>query len=215
MQRAVHADRVAGLAPDTILFLEHQPVFTAGKRTEDRERPVDGTAVVDVDRGGKITFHGPGQLVAYPIVQLPEHVGVVDFVRRIEEAMIRTIADFGISSGRVPGRSGVWLPADAHSPERKIGAIGIRVAGGVSMHGLSLNADVDLSWFDRIIPCGIDDAGVTSISKETGSDIRPSQVADALAPHLTELLQWANYEKSADIVHSVTQPSVSVLGMAS
>lgn len=214
MQRAVHADRVAGLAPDTILFLEHQPVFTAGKRTEDRERPVDGTAVVDVDRGGKITFHGPGQLVAYPIVQLPEHVGVVDFVRRIEEAMIRTIADFGISSGRVPGRSGVWLPADAKGPERKIGAVGIRVAGGVSMHGLSLNADVDLSWFDRIIPCGIDDAGVTSITTEIGRDVRPSQVADVLAPHLTELLQWKPYEKSADIVHSVA-PGPSVLGVAS
>src|SRR3954470_11320314 len=136
LQRRVHAEVVAGTRPDSVLLLEHPPTYTAGKRTEPHERPLDaGAPVIDVDRGGKITFHGPGQLVAYPIVRLPEHVLVVDFVRRLEEAMIATCADFGVATARVPGRSGVWLRADGSRPERKVGAIGLRVAQGVTMHG--------------------------------------------------------------------------------
>ena len=161
LQRRVHAEVVAGERPDTVLLLEHPPTYTAGKRTEPHERPVDsgGAPVIDVDRGGKITFHGPGQIVAYPIVRLPEHVLVVDFVRRLEEAMIATCADFGVATARVPGRSGVWLRADELRQERKVGAIGLRVAQGVTMHGIALNCDVDLGWYDRFVPCGIADAG--------------------------------------------------------
>ena len=161
LQRRVHAEVVAGERPDTVLLLEHPPTYTAGKRTEPHERPVDsgGAPVIDVDRGGKITFHGPGQIVAYPIVRLPEHVLVVDFVRRLEEAMIATCADFGVATARVPGRSGVWLRADELRQERKVGAIGLRVAQGVTMHGIALNCDVDLAWYDRFVPCGIADAG--------------------------------------------------------
>ena len=157
----MHAEVVAGERPDTVLLLEHPPTYTAGKRTEPHERPVDsgGAPVIDVDRGGKITFHGPGQIVAYPIVRLPEHVLVVDFVRRLEEAMIATCADFGVATARVPGRSGVWLRADELRQERKVGAIGLRVAQGVTMHGIALNCDVDLAWYDRFVPCGIADAG--------------------------------------------------------
>ncbi|HEX7740745.1 MAG TPA: lipoyl(octanoyl) transferase LipB, partial [Marmoricola sp.] len=166
LQREVHARVVAG-APGTVLLLEHPPVFTCGKRTDEHERPADpgGADVIDVDRGGKITFHGPGQLVGYPIVKLPDHVLVVDYVRRVEEALIRACTDFGVPTGRVPGRSGVWLQATASLPERKIGAIGIRVSRGVTMHGFALNCDVDLGWYDRFVPCGISDAGVTSLSK--------------------------------------------------
>ena len=149
-----------------MLLLEHPPVFTAGKRTEPHERPLDpgGAPVIDVDRGGKITFHGPGQLVGYPIVTLPDHVKVVDYVRRVEEALIAVCADLGVTTARVPGRSGVWLRADDRGPERKIAALGIRVSRGVTMHGFALNCDVDLGWYDRFVPCGIADAGVTSLS---------------------------------------------------
>ena len=159
LQRDLHAARAEDRAPDTVLLLEHEPVFTAGKRTQPEERPLDGTPVVDVDRGGKITFHGPGQLVGYPIVSLPGHVYVVDYVRRLEEALIDTCADLGVSAGRVRGRSGVWLPADDTRRERKIAALGIRVSRGVAMHGFAINCDIDLGWFDRIVPCGISDAG--------------------------------------------------------
>ena len=147
------------------------PVYTAGRRTEPHERPLDGTPVVDVDRGGKITFHGPGQLVGYPITKLPSHVLVVDYVRRVEEAMIRACADLGVTTGRVAGRSGVWLAASRGRIERKVGAIGIRVSRGVTMHGFSLNADVDLGFYDRFVPCGIADAGVTTLSAELGRDV--------------------------------------------
>ena len=151
---------MAGEAPDTVLLLEHPPVFTAGKRTDPHERPADpgGAAVIDVDRGGKITFHGPGQLVGYPIVTLPDHVKVVDYVRRVEEALIAVCADLGVTTARVPGRSGVWLQADPRPdagtgrPERKIAALGIRVSRGVTMHGFALNCDVDLAWYDRFVP---------------------------------------------------------------
>lgn len=213
LQRELHAQRVADEITDTALFLEHPPVYTAGRRTEPHERPLDGTPVVDVDRGGKITFHGPGQLVGYPITKLPSHVLVVDYVRRVEEAMIRACADLGVTTGRVAGRSGVWLAAGQGRIERKVGAIGIRVSRGVTMHGFSLNADVDLGFYDRFVPCGIADAGVTSLSAELGRDVTVREVADAVAPHLRELLDWQAYEPSADLAHD-EHLSVPVLGVS-
>jgi lipoyl(octanoyl) transferase len=176
-QRELHAARVAGTAPDTVLLLEHPPVYTAGRRTSPHERPVDGTPVIDVDRGGKITWHGPGQLVGYPIVALPDPVDVVAHVRRVEEALILACADLGVVATRVAGRSGVWVVDDQGGQDRKVAAIGIRVSQGVTMHGFALNCDCDLSWFDRIVPCGIADATVTSLSQETGRSVG---VADAL-----------------------------------
>jgi lipoyl(octanoyl) transferase len=182
-QRELHARRVAGEVPDTLLLLEHPSVYTAGRRTEPHERPFDGTPVVDVDRGGKITWHGPGQLVGYPIVALPDPVDVVAYVRRLEEALIEVCAGFGLATGRVEGRSGVWVAADAPDqgfrPERKVAAIGVRVARGVTMHGFALNCDPDLGAFGAIVPCGIPDAGVTSLSAELGRDI---STADAIEP---------------------------------
>ncbi|NUR07100.1 MAG: lipoyl(octanoyl) transferase LipB [Nocardioidaceae bacterium] len=201
LQRDVHA-RVADGGGDTVLLLEHPPVFTAGKRTEPDERPIDpgGAAVVDVDRGGKITFHGPGQLVGYPIVRLPDHVLVVDYVRRLEEALIHTCAELGVTTARVPGRSGVWLAEDPATgrPERKVAAIGIRVSRGVTMHGFALNCDVDLGWYDRFVPCGISDAGVTSLTAELGRDVTVQEVAPVVQRHLAELLAWAPYEPTPD-----------------
>lgn len=214
LQRELHADRVADRIGDTALFLEHPPVYTAGKRTEPHERPMDGTPVVDVDRGGKITFHGPGQLVGYPITRLPSHVLVVDYVRRVEEALIRAVGDLGLRAGRVPGRSGVWLPATAGAQERKIAAIGIRVSRGVTMHGFSLNADVDLGWYDRFVPCGIADAGVTSLSTELGRRVPVTEAADAVSPHLHDLLAWEPYEPSPDAASEAPEhPSVPVIGL--
>ena len=201
-QRGLHAKRADDEIGDVALFLEHPPVFTAGKRTEPHERPVDGTPVVDVDRGGKITFHGPGQLVGYPITRLPSHVYVVDYVRRLEEAIARTVLDFGIPCGRVKGRSGVWLAADERAPERKIAALGVRVARHVTMHGLSLNCDIDLAWFGNFVPCGIADAGVTSLSAELGRRVTVTEGADALEPHLRELLAWHDYVRVPDIAHT-------------
>jgi len=204
MQRAVHAEVSAGTRPGTVIMLEHPPVYTAGKRTELHERPLDGTPVVDVDRGGKITWHGPGQLVGYPIVQLPDAVYVVDYVRRVEEALIRMLADYGLDTGRVPGRSGVWLAADApgaaqQRPERKIAAIGIRVANRTTMHGFAVNVDPDMTWFDRIVPCGIADAGVTSMAAELDEQLTLTEVTHVLRPHLTDLLSFGPYEKSPDL----------------
>ncbi len=186
-------------------MLEHPPVFTAGKRTEPHERPLPGdlpgdVQVVDVDRGGKITFHGPGQLVGYPIVRLPDHVFVVDYVRRLEEALIATCADLGVTTARVPGRSGVWLADDPVTgrQERKVAAIGIRVSRGVTMHGFAINCDVDLAWYDRFVPCGISDAGVTSLSAELGRDVPVQEVAPIVERHLRELLAWAPYDRTPD-----------------
>ncbi|MCW2765772.1 MAG: lipB [Nocardioides sp.] len=200
LQRDVHARVVAGTDPDTVLLLEHPPVYTAGKRTEPHERPADagGADVIDVDRGGKITFHGPGQLVGYPIVTLPDHVKVVDYVRRVEQALIQVCADFGVTTARVPGRSGVWLRADQRGPERKVAAIGIRVSRGVTMHGFSLNCDVDLGWYDRFVPCGIADAGVTTLSRELGRDVTVHDVLPSVQRHLTGYLAWAPYVPTAD-----------------
>ena len=199
-QRTLHDEVVAGSRPDTVWLLEHPPVFTAGKRTSPGDRPQDpgGAPVIDVDRGGMITFHGPGQLVGYPIVRLPDHVKVVDYVRRVEEALIGVCRDLGLETARVPGRSGVWLRADSLRPERKIAALGIRVGRGVTMHGFALNCDVDLSWYDRFVPCGIADAGVTSLSAELGRDVTVYDVLPSVRRHLTELLAWAAYEPTPD-----------------
>ena len=178
-QREVHARVVEGTGPDTLLLLEHPAVYTAGKRTEPHERPFDGTPVIDVDRGGKITWHGPGQLVGYPIVRLPDPVDVVAHVRRMEQALIDVCAGLGLPTGRVEGRSGVWVAADDRGPDRKIAAIGVRVARGVTMHGFALNCDPDMSAFANMIPCGIPDAGATSLSAELGRDVT---VADVIGP---------------------------------
>ncbi len=178
-QREIHAERVAGAVPDTMLLLEHPPVYTAGRRTEPHERPFDGTPVIDVDRGGKITWHGPGQLVGYPIVALPDPVDVVAHVRRLEDALIEVCAGFGLPTQRVEGRSGVWVTADDRGPDRKVAAIGVRVARGVTMHGFALNCDPDMSAFGNMIPCGIPDAGATSLTAELGRDVT---VADAIDP---------------------------------
>jgi lipoyl(octanoyl) transferase len=195
-QRQLHAQRVVGEIDDTALLLEHPPVYTAGRRTEPSERPTDGTPVIDVDRGGKITWHGPGQLVGYPIVELPNPVDVVAYVRRMEEVLVEVCAELGVRAGQVAGRSGVWLPADNRGPERKVAAIGIRVAQGVTLHGFALNCNPDLSWFSRIVPCGIADAGVTSLTAELGREV---SVADAL-PVVESLLPGlvAAYARSRD-----------------
>ncbi len=198
-QRELHAEVAAGRRPDTVLLLEHISVYTAGKRTEPQERPTDGTPVVDVDRGGKITWHGPGQLVGYPIVRLPDSVLVVDYVRRLEEAIIGMLAGYGLHTGRVRGRSGVWLAAQKDRPERKIAAIGVRVAGGTTMHGFAINVDPDLTTFDKIIPCGLVGVGVTSLAAELGRPVDLVEVATALRPELDRLLAFAPYTQSTDI----------------
>ncbi|TWP37042.1 lipoyl(octanoyl) transferase LipB [Leekyejoonella antrihumi] len=187
-QRELHARVVAGETPDTTLLLEHAKVYTAGKRTAPHERPFDGTPVIDVDRGGKITWHGPGQLVGYPILHLPDPIDVVAYVRRLEQMMIEVCGDLGVATGRVKGRSGVWLEATGTRPERKIGQIGIRVSQGVTMHGFALNCDCDLSWAQVIVPCGIPDAGVTSLSEETGRDVTVAEVLPYLEKRLPEIV---------------------------
>jgi lipoyl(octanoyl) transferase len=230
-QRRVHAARFADELPDTCLLLEHQPVYTAGRRTEDSERPLDGTPVIDVDRGGKITWHGPGQLVGYPILKLPRPVDVVAHVRRLEEALIAVCAEFGLETTRIEGRSGVWVLGDPvedrpaigglsldfdprlqdeefdprlNGPEyapsnagqrredRKLAAIGIRIAKGVSMHGFALNVNPDNTWFDRIVPCGIRDAGVTSLAYELGREITIADVLPVTEKHLRAVLENAD-----------------------
>jgi lipoyl(octanoyl) transferase len=190
-QRDVHAEVVSGERGDTVLLLEHVAVYTAGKRTAAHEKPFDGTPVVDVDRGGKITWHGPGQLVGYPIVRLPDPIDVVAHVRRLEDVLIAVCADLGVTAGRVEGRSGVWVPADARGGERKVAAIGIRVSHGVTMHGFAINCDCDLSWTNTIVPCGIDDAGVTSLSAELDRDVSVREVLPLVQRHLAEHLSAA------------------------
>jgi lipoyl(octanoyl) transferase len=229
-QRLLHERRVSGAIPDCCLLLEHQPVYTAGKRTSPLDRPVGdpGAPVIEVDRGGKITWHGPGQLVGYPIVRLGEPIDVIAYVRAIEEALIRTCAEFGVEATRVEGRSGVWLrgsagrpaegPADAAggggpgrgaadrkvgAADRKVGAIGIRIARGVTMHGFALNCDCDLSWFDRIVPCGISDATVTTLSAEAARPITVAAVLDMIQPHLAETLgarRWRSITGTGELM---------------
>lgn len=184
LQREIHADVVAGTRPDTVILVEHTSVYTAGKRTAAWDRPVDASEVIDVDRGGRITWHGPGQLVAYPIVRLRTPVDVVAYVRALERAIMQVCEGFGIETLRVEDRSGVWLPATSDKRERKVCAIGVRVAKGVTMHGLALNCNPDLAEFNRIVPCGISDADVTSLSLELSSVVT---IADAAAPVVAAL----------------------------
>ncbi len=181
LQRELAAERADGRGTDTLLLLEHPSVYTAGRRTEEADRPTDGSPVIDVDRGGKITWHGPGQLVGYPIIRLAEPIDVVDYVRRLEQALIQAVTDLGVECGRVPGRSGVWLAASGLLPERKIASIGIRVQRGVTLHGISLNCDPDLGAFGAIIPCGIRDVGSTSLSQELGRTVSVAEVRPRLA----------------------------------
>lgn len=185
IQRAVHSDVVSGARPDTVLLLEHHGVYTAGKRTEDEERPKDGTPVIDVDRGGKITWHGPGQLVGYPIMKLPEPIDVVGYVRWLEQVLIDSIAELGLQTERVEGRSGVWAPVgDSHV---KIAAIGIRVAERTTMHGFALNCNNSLAPYETIIACGIKDAATSTISELLQRDITPAMAAEVVQKHLTEI----------------------------
>lgn len=189
LQRHTQAQVQAGDEPDTVLLLEHPSVYTAGKRTRPADRPVDGTPVIDVDRGGEITWHGPGQLVGYPILTLPgaregRPVDVVAYVRRVEQMLMNVCAELGVDTVRVEGRSGVWLPADATRIERKVGAIGIRVVRGVTMHGFALNCDPNMSAYDKIVACGIRDAGVTSLSLELGRDVTIDEVRPIVERHL-------------------------------
>jgi lipoyl(octanoyl) transferase len=186
LQRQFHEEVASGDRPNTLLLLEHPPVFTAGRRTLDSERPIDGSRVIDVDRGGKITFHGPGQIVGYPIMRLKDSFDVVGFVRVIELALIRVCEELGIAGERYCERSGVWI-RDTKG-DRKIAAIGIRVAQGVTMHGFALNVSTDLSYFQRIVPCGIADAGVTSISNELDRKVEVEEVSPILERHIYEAL---------------------------
>ena len=214
LQRALHERRSAGEIPDCCLLLEHPPVYTAGKRTGALDRPVGdpGAPVIDVDRGGKITWHGPGQLTAYPIVKLRQPVDVVAYVRALEEAMIGVCAEFGLQAVRVEGRSGTWIPASGGAPDRKVGAIGARVARGVTMHGLALNCDCDLSWYDRIVPCGIKDAGVTSLTELTGIEVSVADVTPLLERHLAAALgyrTWRRMHTVEPLLAAVPEPATA------
>ena len=187
LQRELAEARIAG-GPDTLLLLEHPPVYTAGKRTEPHERPVDGVPVIDTDRGGKITWHGPGQLVGYPIVGLAQPIDVVKYVRRLEDSLIAVCASLGLQTGRVDGRSGVWVPGGDGRPARKIAAIGIRVARATTLHGFALNCDCDLDAFSSIVPCGIADAGVTSLTAELGRRITVEDVTESVVEAVRDAL---------------------------
>ena len=186
IQRQIHQDVVDQISANSLLLLEHPPVFTAGRRTLDSERPIDGSKVIDVDRGGKITFHGPGQIVGYPIVKLKKPNEVVGFVRQLEKALIQICQDFNIAGQTYCERSGVWVRDERG--DRKIAAIGIRVAKGVTMHGFALNVNPDLSFFDRIIPCGIADAQVTSMEKELNRSISLEQVQEVVEARMKQSL---------------------------
>lgn len=192
VQRELHTAVLEGSRPSTVLLLEHAAVYTAGKRTEDHERPFDGTPVVPVDRGGKLTWHGPGQLVAYPIIKLKNPAGIRDYVHRLEDVIIDVLADYAIAATRVDGRAGVWITADEKGPDRKIAAIGIRVHEGVTMHGIAINCNNDLAPYAQIVACGISDAGVTTIALETGRNISPAdlveRVMEEFRKHESELV---------------------------
>jgi lipoyl(octanoyl) transferase len=185
LQRTIHKEVVQGIRPDTCILLEHEGVYTAGKRTEDSERPNDGTAVIDVDRGGKITWHGPGQLVGYPIMRLPNPIDVVGYVRWLEQVLIDVCADFGLETERVEGRSGVWAPVGG--THLKIAAIGIRVADHTTMHGFALNCSNSLDPYDTIIACGIKDAGTSTISALTGKLVTPAMAAERVKARLRDI----------------------------
>jgi len=184
LQRTLHAGVVAGASPSTVLFLEHSAVYTAGRRTEDHERPFDGTPVIPVDRGGKLTWHGPGQLVGYPILALPEPTRVTGYVAILEEVIIAVLKDYGIAGTRIDGRSGVWVAADDRGTDRKIAAIGIRINRRVTMHGFAVNCSNELAPFEQIVPCGISDAGVTTISAEVGRTVTPADIVSRIEEEL-------------------------------
>jgi lipoyl(octanoyl) transferase len=213
LQRRLHERRCGGDIPDSCLLLEHEPVYTAGKRTDVLDRPMGdpGAPVIDVDRGGKITWHGPGQLVGYPIIRLPDPIDVVAYVRLIEEALIQTCADVGVATGRVDGRSGVWVREPTEGgPDKKVAAIGIRVARGVTMHGFALNCDCDLSWFDRIVPCGIRDAQVTSLSREARRTVTVAEVIPAVQRHLADVLgvtSWRAVQGADGLLAAAPRPA--------
>jgi lipoyl(octanoyl) transferase len=215
LQRALHERRVSRDIGDCCLLMEHPPVYTAGKRTTPLDRPVadPGAPVIDVDRGGNITWHGPGQLVGYPIVELGEPIDVKVYVRAIEGALIEVCAQFGVAATRIEGRSGAWVRgsggASGMTEDRKVGAIGIRIARGVTMHGFALNCDCDLAWFDQIVPCGIRDAGVTSLSAEAGRDVTVEQATGALLPHLATALgasSWRVIDSAAGLLPLTPAP---------
>jgi lipoyl(octanoyl) transferase len=205
-QRSIHAGVVSRTQSDTVILLEHASVYTAGRRTETFERPTDGTPVVDVDRGGKITWHGPGQLVGYPILHLPSPMDVVSHVRRLEDVIIGICADFQLTTSRIKGRSGVWVLDEVQ--DRKIAAIGIRVAQGVTMHGFALNCNNDLSWFDRIVPCGISDAGVTTMAAELHKEITVSDVRASAIENLIRVFEPLTSEYSLNHLKSPQLESV-------
>ncbi|WP_026537043.1 lipoyl(octanoyl) transferase LipB [Arthrobacter sp. 9MFCol3.1] len=184
IQRELHEKVLAGTAPSTVLLLEHAAVYTAGKRTEDHERPFDGTPVVAVDRGGKLTWHGPGQLIGYPIIKLRNKAGIRDYVERLEAVIIAVLADYGIAAVRIKGRAGVWIEQDEKGPDRKIAAIGIRIHEGVTMHGFAINCNNDLAPYGQIIACGISDAGVTTITQELGRDVTPADLVSRITEEL-------------------------------
>ncbi|MEJ7650481.1 MAG: lipoyl(octanoyl) transferase LipB [Nakamurella sp.] len=189
-QQRLSAARLDGTGGDTVLLLQHPPVYTAGKRTRPADRPTDGSPVIDVDRGGRITWHGPGQLVGYPIVALAQPIDVVAYVRILEEVLIATCEALGLTTGRVDGRSGVWVASDPQTgrPERKIAAIGVRIARGITQHGFALNCNPDLTAYDRIVPCGIEDAGVTSLTAELGRQVTVEEMTPILTPVLRAAL---------------------------
>jgi lipoyl(octanoyl) transferase len=186
LQRTIHEEVAINLRPNTLLLLEHPSVFTAGRRTEESDRPTNGATVIDVDRGGRITWHGPGQLVGYPIVKLKNPTELVGFVREIETALIHICSELGVSTVRIEGRSGVWIQ-DSRG-DRKIAAIGVRVTKGVTMHGFALNINPDLSAFSQIVPCGIQDADVTSLEIELGRKITVDEVVALVEQHMCESL---------------------------
>lgn len=186
LQQQLHDEHVKGARGDTVLLLEHPSVYTAGKRTRPENRPANGIPVIDVDRGGDITWHGEGQLVGYPIVRLANPIDVVKYVRTLEEVLIDVCASIGVDATRVDGRSGVWIVGDG--PDRKIAAIGVRVAHGVTMHGFALNCNPDMTAFGQIIPCGIADAGVTSLSQETGRNVAIDEIIDRVEDALCQAL---------------------------
>ena len=208
-QRALHERVLAGSAPDTVLLLEHSPVYTAGKRTEDHERPLDGTPVIPVDRGGKLTWHGPGQLVGYPVLRLPDPSRIADYVSTLEDALIAVLADYGITGERVAGRSGVWVRGGF---DRKIAAIGIRVDHGVTMHGFALNCSNDLAPYTQIVACGITDAGTTSISAETGRTVTPTDVTARVEQELLRRRDHLVLEHPVQVTAATSEEPAAAAG---
>ncbi|MFD3707134.1 lipoyl(octanoyl) transferase LipB [Nocardia sp. NPDC058658] len=204
LQRQIADQRALGEGDDRLLLLEHPSVYTAGRRTETEDLPIDGSPVIEVDRGGKITWHGPGQLVGYPIIRLAEPIDVVKYVRRIEEAIIQVVSGFGLTCGRVDGRSGVWLPATELLAERKIAAVGVRVQRGVTLHGVSLNCNSALDGFQAIVPCGIKDAGVTTLTRELGREVTVAELKPLVAAAIVAALDGEIPVQAHDIDRTTT-----------